>query len=309
MDATPRREEIPDRHRRRRALILALGANGAFLLVEVVGGVVFGSLALLADAAHMVSDVVALSIALVAFSLVARPPSARHTYGLGRAEVLAAQLNAVVLLGVSVWIVVVAVGRLADPGTVDGGGVTVVAGAGLAVNVVSAWFLGRIAGGNLNLRAAFWHLTSDALGSVAALAAGIAVVVADATWVDPVASLLVTALIVGSAVRLLRDTARVLLEGVPPGVDVTEVESALLATRGVDGVHHTHVWSLDSEQAALSTHVQLSGAPTLHDAQLRGDELKAMLATRFGIEHATIELECHECIDDVELAPPRPSPS
>lgn len=299
MSIQPPRQRPPDRRRRRSALVVALAANGAFLLVELVGGVVFGSLALLADAAHMLSDVVALSIALLAFGLASRPPSARHTYGLGRAEVLAAQLNAVVLLGASTWIVVVAVGRLAEPGSIDGGGVTVVAGAGLAVNVLSACLLGRSAGANLNLRAAFWHLTSDALGSVAALVAGVAVLVADATWVDPVASLLVTALIVVSAVRLLRDTARVLLEGVPADVDVVEIESELLAARGVNGVHHTHVWSLGSEQAALSTHVQLSGSPSLHDAQLRGDELRAMLAERFGIDHATIELECHECTDDV----------
>jgi len=288
---------------------VALGANGAFLFVELLGGLLFGSLALLADGAHMVSDVVALSIALFAMGLTSRPASARHTYGLGRAEVLAAQVNALVLLAVSAWIAFAAVGRLADPGTVDGAGVTVVAGAGLAVNIGSAWLLGRSAGANLNLRAAFWHLTSDALGSVAALVAGIAVLVAGATWVDPVASLLVTVLILLSAVRLLRDTSRVLLEGVPAGVDLAEIESALLAAGGVDGVHHTHVWSLDSEQAALSTHVQLAGAPSLHDAQIRGDQLRAMLAERFGIGHATIELECHECNDDVVLGLERHSRS
>jgi len=287
------------RQRRRAALVVALVANGAFLVVELVGGVVFGSLALLADAAHMVSDVVALSIALVAFGLAARPASARHTFGLGRAEVLAAQLNAVVLLGASAWIGFEAIRRLGDPGTVDGAGVTVVAGAGLAINVACAWLLGRSAGRNLNLRAAFWHLMGDALGSVGALVAGLAVLVAGADWVDPAASLFVTALIVVSAVKLLRDTSRVLLEAVPTGIDVREVEAALRSGPGVDGVHHTHVWSLGSEQAALSAHVKLRGVPNLHDAQASGEELKTMLATRFGIEHATLELECHDCDDDL----------
>jgi len=289
----------PERRRRRRtALVVALVANGAFLVVELVGGLVFGSLALLADAAHMVSDVVALSIALVAFGLAARPASARHTYGLGRADVLAAQLNAVVLLGASGWIAFEAVGRLGDPVSIDGGGVAAVAAAGLAVNLASASLLGRSAGANLNLRAAFWHLMGDALGSVAALVAGVAVLVAGAEWVDPAASLFVTALIVVSAVRLLRDSGRVLLEAVPAGIDVGDVEAALREASGVDGVHHTHVWSLGSEQAALSAHVQLTGVPSLHDAQARGDELKAMLSKRFGIEHATLELECHDCDED-----------
>jgi len=283
------------RVRRKRALVAALVANGSFLVVEIAGGVAFGSLALLADAAHMLSDVVALSIALVAFALVARPPSSRHTYGFGRTEVLAAQLNAVVLLAASVWIAIEAVRRFGAPGTIEGAGVTVVAAGGLAVNAGAAWLLGRVAGANLNLRAAFWHLVADALGSVGALVAGVAVLVAGATWVDPAASLFVTALIVVSAIRLLRDTSRVLLEATPSTVDVDTIERAMASSAGVESVHHTHIWSLGTESIALSAHVQLDSEPTLHEAQARGDELKELLATRFGIEHATLELECHDC--------------
>jgi cobalt-zinc-cadmium efflux system protein len=172
----------------------------------------------------------------------------------------------------------------------------VVAVLGLFVNAGSAAVVARAAGANLNLRGAFWHLAGDALGSLGALVAGLAVVVADATWVDSVASLFIAGLITVSAVVLLRDVGRVLLEGAPAGLRVDDVEGALAAAPRVEAVHHVHVWSLGSETPALSAHVVLAGEPSLHEAQARGDELKAMLAERFGIGHATLELECHDCV-------------
>ena len=282
---------------RRRALWIALGANSGFLVVQVVAALAFGSLALLADAVHMVSDVAALAIALVAQRIASAPPSRRHTYGMVRAEVIGAQVNALLLLGAAAWIVVEAVQRLGESPEIDGAGVAAVALLGLFVNAGSAWVVARAAGANLNLRGAFWHLTGDALGSVAALVAGLAVVFADATWVDAAASLVIAALITISALVLLRDVVRVLLEGAPSGVQVDDVERALAAAPRVEAVHHVHVWSLGSETPALSAHVVLAGEPSLHEAQARGDELKSMLADRFGIGHATLELECHDCVE------------
>ena len=289
---------------RRRALWIALGANGGFLVVQVIAGLAFGSLALLADAVHMVSDVAALAIALVAQRVATAPPSRRHTYGLVRAEVIGAQVNAVLLLGAAAWIVIEAVQRLGESTEVDGAGVAVVAFVGLLVNAGSAWVVARSAGGNLNLRGAFWHLAGDALGSLGALAAGLAVVIAGATWVDAAASLFIAALIGVSAVMLLRDVGRVLLEGAPSGLQVDEVERALATAPQVEAVHHVHVWSLGSETAALSAHVVLTGEPSLHEAQVSGDALKVMLAERFGIGHATLELECHDCAAGHESSPP-----
>jgi cobalt-zinc-cadmium efflux system protein len=280
---------------RRRALRWALALNGGFLAVEVAGGLVFGSLALLADAAHMGSDVGALAIALVALRLVSRPASVRHTYGLQRAEVLAALVNAVVLVGAAVWIGIEAVGRIGDAVDVDGGGVAVVAAGGLAVNVASAVLLARTAGRSLNMRAALWHMVSDALGSLAALAAGLGVLVWDATWADVAASLGVAMLVVIGAWRLLRDATRVLLEATPAHLDPGEVRVALLADPAVTAVHHLHLWSLGSESEALSAHVVVEGTPTLHDARAVADRLKAMLAERFAIGHSTLEVECHPC--------------
>jgi cobalt-zinc-cadmium efflux system protein len=279
----------------RRTLVVVLIANALFLVVEVFGGFAFDSLALLADAAHMSTDVAGLVIALVAQVLITRPASARRTFGLRRAEALGALANAALILAAVVWIVVEAIGRLEEPAEVRGLGLLVVASVGLAVNVVSAVALARVPGRSLNVRAAFLHMTADAAGSLAAVGAGVGVLAFGADWLDPVASIVIAALVLASTWGLLRDTMNVLLEGVPRWLDLDDVESAIAAEPGVETVHHLHVWEVSSDMAALSAHVVLTDAETLHAAQDRGDEIKQMLATRFGIEHATLELECHEC--------------
>jgi cobalt-zinc-cadmium efflux system protein len=284
--------------RRVRALRVALVANGGFFVVQLVAGIVFGSLALIADSAHMASDVVALAIAIVAQALTTRPASTRHTYGMLRAEVIAAQANAAALALVSGWVVYEAVQRFAEPEPVDGLGVLIVGALGLLVNAGSAWVIARSAGQNLNLRGAFLHLVSDAAGSVGVVIAGAVVLATGAEWVDPAVSILISMLVLVAAWQLLRDATRVLLEGTPKGIDVDAVEQSLLAADGVEAVHHLHVWSIGSETPALSAHVVLTGPLTLHEAQTRGDGLKANLAAEFGIEHATLELECHTCDDD-----------
>ncbi|MCU1486363.1 MAG: cation diffusion facilitator family transporter [Actinomycetia bacterium] len=285
-----------DRGAQRRALRLALVANAGFLVVEFVTGLATHSLALLADAAHMASDVVALVIALVAQALLARPATDRHSYGLQRAEVLGAQANGIGLVVVAAWITVTAVQRLGSPADVRGGGLLVVATIGLVVNLGSVVVLKRAAGDSLNMRAAVLHMGLDAAGSVAAMAAGVAAL-GGAHRVDPAVSIVVAALVLWSAWGLLRSTAHVLLEGTPPGVDPDAVADALLAEAGVEAVHHLHVWSLASDVPALSAHVVLGGEQTLHEAQAAGGRLKELLDHRFGITHATLELECHPCDD------------
>ncbi|MFP5320081.1 MAG: cation diffusion facilitator family transporter [Acidimicrobiia bacterium] len=280
---------------RRRALVVALGANAAFLVVQVVGGLAFSSLALLADAAHMVTDVAALGIALLAQQLLTRPATARHSYGLQRAEVLGAQVNGLILLVASAWIFWEAAQRVGDPPEVVGGGVVAVGLAGLAVNLGSLWFLVRSQGHSLNMRGAAAHMAADAAGSAGAVVAGLAVLLADAAWADPAMSFLIGGLVLWSAWTLLRDATNVLLEGTPRGTDPRLVEAALAGEDGVAGVHHLHVWTLASEVPSLSAHVVLTGTPDLHEAQGRADRLKAMLEQRFGIAHATLELECHGC--------------
>lgn len=279
----------------RKALWVSLLANGCFMVVEVVGGMAFHSLALLADAAHMLSDVAGLGVALVAQQLVDRRASARHTYGLQRAEVLGAQANGLTLLAVAGWVTFEAIRRIGEPTDVVGGGLLAVAIVGLAVNLGSAVMLARAGGRSLNMRGAFVHMAVDAAGSVAAIAAGVAVLVWDATWFDPAVSIVIAALVLWSAWGLLRDTTQVLLEGTPRGMHPDDVEAALAGCDDVEAVHHLHLWNLASDVPALSAHVVLRGEVTLHDAQQSGDRLKALLEDRFGIEHATLELECHPC--------------
>ncbi len=305
----------------RRALWIALVLNLGFLGVEVAGGVLFSSLALLADAAHMVSDVVGLAIALIAQRLTARPATSRYSFGFRRAEALGAQFNGVALLAVSLWLIVEAVRRLGDPGTVEGGGLLAVALAGLAVNVISAVVLARgqaEVGGhhghahdagesasrrNLNLHGAFLHMAADAASSLGVVVAAVVVLVWGADWADPAVSLLIGVLVLWSVWTLLRDTTNVLLEATPEGVDPESVRRALDADPDVSAVHHLHLWQLDATSTALSAHVVVDEERSLHQAQVIGDRLRTALAERFDIDHATLELECHPC-DDAPLAGP-----
>ena len=284
---------------RQRALTLALVANAVLLVVELIAAVAFGSLALLADGAHLATDVLALMLSLVALIVSARPASARTTYGWERAEVLAALINAALLVAASAWIVWEAIGRFSDPHQVDGVGMAVVGTIALVVNAGSAIAVARVSGQNLNLRGAVLHLASDALGSLGVIIAGVIVATTDTTWIDPAISLAITALVLVATWTLVRDAVSVLLERAPRGVDTTAIEAALRAQPEIEAVHHLHVWSLGSESAALSVHVVLTGEPSLHDAQLIGNRLREFVSTEFGIDHTTIELECHDCADTV----------
>ena len=265
------------------------------LVAEAIAGFLFGSLALLADAAHQLSDVAGLAIALVAHRLTDKPASTRHSFGLQRAEVLGAQANGLLLLVSAVVIVVEALRRLGEPTDVVGAGVVTVAAISLLVNAGSAWWLSRVRGRSLNVGGAMIHLFADAAGSVAALVAGAAVVLGGLDVLDPIMAVLIVVLVLWSAWGLLRDTYHVLMEGAPPGVDVTDVTDTLRTHHAVSSVHHLHLWMLASDMPALSAHVVLEGRVNLHQAQNHGDELKRLLAAEHGIDHATLELECHDC--------------
>jgi cobalt-zinc-cadmium efflux system protein len=294
-----------DRAGQRRVLWLVLAANATFLVVEVAGGFVFNSLALLADGAHMLSDVAGLGMALVGHYLVDRPATARHSFGLQRAEVLAAQANGLVLVVAAIVIIVGAIQRISDPVDVSGAGLLVVATIGLGVNLWSARLIARVSGDSLNMRGAYVHMALDAAGSVGAIVAGIAVVAFGADRVDSIMSIGIALLVLWSAWVLLRDAGHVLLEGTPKGLDPAAIQAALENEVDVEAVHHLHLWNLASDVPALSAHVVLRGEMTLHDAQASGDRLKALLDQRFGIQHSTLELECHPCAPAPDEHQPR----
>jgi cobalt-zinc-cadmium efflux system protein len=274
------------RQTRRLALVLAL--TGAYTVAELVGGWLSNSLALLADAGHMMTDNLALTIALVAAWSARRPPDASRTYGYQRAEILAALFNGVVLALASGAIAWEAWARFRDPPEVQTGLMAIVAAGGLLVNVLGAWVLHGGRARSMNVRAAYLHVLGDLLGSIGALGAAAAMAWTGWRWPDPVASVAIAAIIVFSAVRLVLQAVQVLMEGVPFGLDSEEIRGALRTVPGVSEVHDLHLWSLAGSSAVLTAHVVTDHSRT-SGAVLR--EAAAVLVQRFGIVHVTLQVE------------------
>jgi len=272
--------------KQRLSAVLALSA--AYLVVEVAGGLFTGSLALLADAGHMLADVCALALALFAFWLAERPASAARTFGWRRFEILAALANGLVLTLVALGVLVEAFERLRQPHEVNGLAAFGVASGGLLVNGIGLLLLRQGRERSLNLRGAWLHLVGDALGSIGAMASGLAIWAKGWSVADPLASTLIALLVLRSAWALLRETVDVLLEAAPAHLDVAELRAALLAEPGVASLHDLHVWTITSGMVSLSCHVHCAPGVDGH-AVLVG--LQALLRRRFGIHHATLQIE------------------
>lgn len=292
------RHKPADVARERRALWIALWLTAGFALVEVAGGWFSGSLALLSDAGHMVTDVAALAVALFAQHLARRPPSRKASYGYARAEVLAAFINALVMLAVVVGIAIEAVRRLLSPTPVMGGLVIGVAVVGLLVNVVAAWLLSH--GHSLNSRGALLHVMGDFLGSVAAVVAG--AVIAATGWmpIDPILSVFVALLILRSTWMLLKASTHVLMEGVPAHLSYEEVGQVLSRVRGVTAVHDLHIWDMGSQRAALSAHLLIRDPAQWPHILLAAQRV---LAERFGVDHVTLQPSWHAPPSDRRVIP------
>lgn len=278
-----------------RALGFVVALNAAFALGELSVGFVTGSLALISDAAHNASDVVALGIALLAALLASRPPTRRLTYGFQRAEVLAAQINSLLLVAAAVLIATAALRRILEPPEIPGGIVAITAAIGIVVNTVSAVVIARGRWADLNSRAVTLSLAADVALSVATMLSGVAIAVWRLYALDPVLSILIAVVMCLAAGRILWEVSHVLLEAAPRHIDVGEVEEFIRSQPGVEAVHHIHVWNLSSESPALSGHVVLRDEMSLHGAQSERDKLSELLEERFGIRHSTLELECHPC--------------
>jgi cobalt-zinc-cadmium efflux system protein len=249
---------------------------------------VAGSLALLSDAAHMVTDAGALGLALVAASLAARPAKGAFTFGLGRAEVLSAQINGAALLVLAGVLAISAIRRLADPPDVEGAIVLVIGGAGALVNVAAAWALSRSERQSLNVAGARAHVLADLFGSIASVVAGALILAFGWRLADPIAALAVVVLMLRSGWALLRDSARVLLEGAPQGIDPDAVGHALAAQPGVVEVHDLHLWEVTTGFPALAAHVVVAPDEDCHG---RRRELQALLGERFDIQHVTLQVD------------------
>jgi cobalt-zinc-cadmium efflux system protein len=276
------------RARSRRALALVLVLTAAYTVAELVAGLLTGSLALLADAGHMLGDVGALGLALGAAWLAGRPATPDRSFGFQRAEILAALVNGLVLVAIAIWIFVEAIGRLDDPPEILGGWMLAVAGVGLAVNLVAAGILARAAGESLNVQAALRHVLADLASSIGVAVAAIVILATGWYQADPIASMAIALLILASSWTILRDSVVILLEATPSGIDAREVGRRMAAGEGVVEVHDLHIWTITSGFPALSAHVLVARGDDCHARRL---ELEQMLASEFGLEHTTLQVE------------------
>jgi len=287
-DHGSRNDRAVGNHANQRRLGIALALAASYMVAEIIGGLLTGSLALLADAGHMLSDVFALSMSAVAIHISQRPPTPSRTYGYYRTEILAALGHGVLLVCVSVAIFVEAWQRLGEPHEVAGGPMAVVAAGGLVVNLIGLAVLNAGKQDSLNVRGAWLHVLSDALGSAGALAAAAAIWAFGWLWADTAASVAIGLLVVHSSWALLRETLDILMEGAPAHIDVTEIHRSIAGLPGVHAVHDLHVWTITSGMVALSGHV------VANDGEPHGRLLQTIcnrLHGDFGIEHSTIQIE------------------
>ncbi|GAB4067347.1 CDF family zinc transporter CzcD [Ancylobacter sonchi] len=274
--------------RHKRSLYLALALTFSFMIVEVVGGLWTGSLALVADAAHMLTDAGGLVLALVAIRFAERPATPRNSYGYVRMEVLAALANAVVLLVVTVFILYEAWQRLVAPPEIIGGPMLVVAIAGLAVNLISMRLLSAGSSESLNVKGAYFEVLADMLGSLGVILAAVIVMLTGWTLVDPIVGAGIGLFIVPRTWILLKGAVHILMEGTPPDIDLARIEAALMAIEGVEAVHDLHVWTLTSGMDAMSGHVVISDMARARDTLAAA---QAAMQAGFGLSHLTIQIE------------------
>ena len=277
-----------DRTRSRRALGAVLALTATYTVVELVGGLATGSLALLADAGHMLGDTATIALALFASWLAARPATAQRSFGYRRAEILAALANGAALVAVAIWVFVEAIDRLSEPPTILAGWVLVVAGIGFLVNLLAAVILARAAGESLNARAAYTHVLTDLAASAGVIAAALVVVATGWRYADPLVGIAIGLLVLASSWTILRDSVSILLESTPAGIDAQDVGRRMADAEGVIEVHDLHIWTITSGFPALSAHVLVGSR---EDCHARRRELEAMLSSEFGLRHTTLQVE------------------
>lgn len=278
-------------------LVAAATANSGFAVVQVIVGISLGSVVVLADAAHQVVDAVGLLTALGAVLLAARPTSGVMSFGWGKSDALGGLISGLLLLGSIGWIVLESVSRLFDPVDVDGRGVIVIGIVAVAVNGLSVLALVGNGHSSLSLRAARLHLLTDLAGSFIVILAGVALTGTSANWIDPAASLFLSAVVLRATIGLVRSAGQELLDRTPDGLSIDAVTDVLRRQPGVDLVHHVHVRPLGQRRTSVTAHVVMSGEPTLHDAQVELVNLNAALSNELGVSHSTLQLECHPCTD------------
>lgn len=289
-------------------VVAAIAANVALTVAQIVGGVISGSLALIADALHNFSDAVSLIIAFAARKIARRPRDESMTFGYGRVEIVAALVNYTTLIVIGVYLLYEAALRFADPQPVAGWIIVIIAGIALLVDVVTAALTFTMSKSSVNIRAAFLHNVADALGSVAVIVAGTLILLYDWGLIDPIVTVMIAGYILWQSVIEIGPVIRILMLGSPPQTETRAVLNAVRTTGGVKGVHHAHFWQMDEHRDALTAHVVIEEG-RWSEADGIKSRIKTTLADRFGIEHTTLELECarHACVDPAEFGDRRGS--
>lgn len=275
-------------------LIVSIVLNAIITVAEIIGGIISGSLALISDALHNLSDTTSLGVAFGARRIAARDPNQRKTFGYRRAEIIGAFVNLITLVLIALYLVKEAVERFFDPQPIDGGVMLAVAIVGLLANVASAALLFRDARSSLNMRSAFLHILSDGISSVGVVFGGVMIMLYDVYWIDPVLTLAISAYLLIHSYHMLRETVDILMESTPRGVDVDGVTADVQSVKGVQDMHHLHIWQLDEVQRALEAHVVID-----EDDMMRMEEIKSaikeLLRRRHQIGHSTLEFEFAPC--------------
>jgi cobalt-zinc-cadmium efflux system protein len=277
-----------------RRLLVALSITGLMTIVELAGGLISNSLALIGDAGHMFTDTLALGLSLFALNLTKRPASQTKTYGYYRAEILAALVNGAILVAVSGYIFYEAYHRFVEPPEVRGGLMLIVAVIGLAANVVGISVLRSAGSRNLNVKGAFLHMWSDTLSSLGVIAAGAIILLTGRTIADPIISIVIGLLILRGAGGLVWESINILLEAVPKHLDVSRINDAVRKIKGVRDIHDVHLWAITSGMYAMSCHLLIEDQMVSNCTQIV-DEVNKALIQKFGISHSTVQLECEEC--------------
>ena len=275
-------------------LIITMLLNFVITIVEIIGGILSGSLSLISDALHNFSDGIAVIISYFAIQLKKKPNTEKHTFGFKRAEILAALINAAVLVAISIYLFYESILRLMDPLEVQGGLMTIVASIGLIANIIGTLLLKRDSGSSLNIKSAYLHLLSDAVSSAAVIAGGIAIYFFKIYWLDPILTILISVFVLKESFEILTNTLHVLMEGTPSNISMEKVKKVVEQIEGVVDIHHIHIWTVGENDIHLEAHVNIKNMLTNESDILRA-KIENMLHDNFDVHHCTIQFECGAC--------------
>ncbi|MEO0795182.1 MAG: cation diffusion facilitator family transporter [Verrucomicrobiota bacterium] len=280
-------------------LLQALGISLIITAAQIIGGIISGSLALMSDALHTATDAVALVASFIAVKLGEKPGTEKHTFGLKRAEIVAAVMNAGVLIGISIWLLFEAAHRFVEPDSVAAGVMIGVATIGLVANIINAFLLHKGAQDNINMRSAYLHVLSDAVVSIGVILAGIAIMVLGPSfsWIDPLVTVLISLWLIKESWAIVRESLRILMMGVPDNLEIKAIAEAVEGVENVKGIHHVHVWSLNDQNIHLEAHVNIEDR-MVSDTACLADEIEDLLHDKFEITHVTLQFESGRCTDE-----------